>query len=171
MMNFNFGGIKGAGPSGLTTACRTKEGSGETEHRIVDHFRAYRSADEGATDYLRLLQSRYPQALEAAKSGDSQAFVHRLKSAGYFTGSEEAYTRSVSSIANQAIERGFDSIGQAGHVDQLAQLSSAEAPAPSAASIQTVSVQAFTDELVRSALRIADDSSKQSTEASVLTGL
>lgn len=101
MYNYNFAGIKGAGPSGLSVAQHTREGYGESERRIVDNFRAYRSAEEGATDYVQLLSKRFPEAVEGARQGDPGAFVRGLKSRGYFTGHEGAYLNSVASIASR----------------------------------------------------------------------
>jgi hypothetical protein len=101
MFNYNFAGIKGTGPSGLSVAQRTHEGWGSTERTITDNFRAYRTAEEGARDYVSLLKSRFPGALAAAQTGDPAATVHALKQAGYFTGDEAAYTRSVTQIARQ----------------------------------------------------------------------
>jgi hypothetical protein len=103
MFNYNFGGIKGHGPSGLTVAQSTREGSGKDQVRIVDNFRAYRSAEEGATDYLALLQRRYGSALEAAQSSDPVGFVRELKSGGYFTGDERLYARSIVRLAERAV--------------------------------------------------------------------
>jgi Mannosyl-glycoprotein endo-beta-N-acetylglucosaminidase len=111
MLNYNFGGIKGSAPSGLSATYRTHEGSGEHIRVITDHFRAYQSAAEGAVDYVRFLTSRYPAAIEAAKQGDATGFVHGLKQSGYFTDSEESYARSVSELARRAEREGFDSIG------------------------------------------------------------
>ncbi len=99
MYNYNFGGIKGQSPSGQSVAQRTKEGFGATERKIVDRFRAYDTADEGAQDYVRLLAGRYGRAVEAAKAGDASGFVRGLKSGGYFTGDPAAYERSVTSLA------------------------------------------------------------------------
>ncbi len=101
MFNYNFAGIKGSGPSGLSVAQRTHEGWGASERTITDSFRAYRTAEEGARDYVSLLKSRFPGALAAAQNGDPAATVHALKQAGYFTGDEGAYTRSVTQIARQ----------------------------------------------------------------------
>lgn len=110
MFNYNFGGIKGQGPSGLSVAQRTKEGFGASERQIVDHFRAYGSADEGALDYVRLLKARYPAAVEAARQGDPEGFVRALKARGYFTGDPQAYVRSVGSMSRQALAQGFDAL-------------------------------------------------------------
>lgn len=101
MFNYNFAGIKGAGPGGFSVAQRTVEGYGEGERRIVDNFRAYQSAEEGATDYVQLLSRRFPAAVEGARQGDAQAFVRGLKSKGYFTGHEGAYLSSVSGLASR----------------------------------------------------------------------
>jgi hypothetical protein len=101
MFNYNFAGIKGTGPSGLTVAQRTREGWGATERTITDNFRAYRSAEEGALDYVNLLSTRFPQAFAAAKTGDPAATVRALKQERYFTGDEVAYTRSVTRIARE----------------------------------------------------------------------
>jgi flagellum-specific peptidoglycan hydrolase FlgJ len=103
MYNFNFGGIKGVGPSGLTVAQRTREGYAQNERKIVDNFRAYANVEEGAQDYVRLLLSRYRSAVAAAQRGDSSGFVRGLKDKGYFTGDPVAYERSIVSIAKRAI--------------------------------------------------------------------
>lgn len=105
MWNFNFAGLKGKGPSGLSVSQRTKEGFGATERTITDQFRAYSSKEEGAVDYLGLLARRYPKALDAATQGNPESFVKELKSGGYFTGSEVAYTRSVRATTAQLLGR------------------------------------------------------------------
>lgn len=114
MLNYNFGGIKGSGPSGLSAAYKTREGFGENEQRIVARFRAYESATEGARDYVDLLARRYGDAVDNAAREDAPGFVRALKQKGYFTGEEQAYVRSVSSLAAQAQARGFDAIGASG---------------------------------------------------------
>ncbi|HEV8551660.1 MAG TPA: glucosaminidase domain-containing protein [Polyangiaceae bacterium] len=101
MYNYNFAGIKGSSPAGLSVMQRTKEGYGSTERTITDSFRAYRTAEDGADDYVALLERRFPAALDAAKAGDPAGTVRALKHAGYFTGDEVAYTRSVTSLANE----------------------------------------------------------------------
>lgn len=111
MLNFNFGGIKGTSPSGTSTVYRTREGFGANEVQLADRFRAYGSAEEGAGDYLSLLQRRYPEALQAAERGDPAGFVQALKSRGYFSGDPAAYTRSVTGLAQRALSLGFDALG------------------------------------------------------------
>lgn len=117
MYNYNFGGIKGMGPSGLSVSQRTKEGFGATEHTITDRFRAYRTAEEGATDYVKLLTRRFPEAVQAAQAGDPVGFVAGLKQRGYFTGDAAAYTRSVSSLTAQAMNNGYGAVGS--HLGEL----------------------------------------------------
>ncbi len=117
MYNYNFGGIKGMGPSGLSVSQRTREGFGATERTITDRFRAYRTAEEGATDYVKLLTQRFPEATASAQNGDAAGFVSGLKQRGYFTGDASAYTRSVASLSNQAMTQGFGAIGS--HLGQL----------------------------------------------------
>jgi hypothetical protein len=111
MLNYNFGGIKGTGPSGASTVYATHEGSGASALQIRDRFRAYDSPEQGASDYLSLLQRRYPDALQAAERGDPVGFVQALKARGYFTGDEAAYTKSVAGLAQRALALGFDALG------------------------------------------------------------
>ena len=113
MMNFNFGGIKGSSPSGLSAAYRTTEGQGAAEVKVVDRFRAYDSPIEGATDYVKFLAKRFSGAMSQAQKGDAEGFVRALKQGGYFTGSEEDYVRSVTRLTEQARVSGFDAVGRA----------------------------------------------------------
>jgi flagellum-specific peptidoglycan hydrolase FlgJ len=115
MYNYNFGGIKGVGPTGLSVEQRTKEGSGRNERQITDRFRAYESPQAGAEDYVKLLMHRYPEAVNAARKGDSEGFVQSLKQRGYFTGDMRAYQHSVSSLSKELLANEFRDIpSQAG---------------------------------------------------------
>jgi hypothetical protein len=173
MLNFNFAGLKGAGPSGLGAAYRTREGWGKTEVHAVDTFRAYRTADEGAKDYVALLARRYPRAVEAARAGDASGFVGALKERGYFTGNEAAYRRNVTALSNEALTAGFDAMGapsaaSAGGAGSRERSFSpamdfrapsavpfASSMAPGALSIDPAS---FYDEIARATLRIGGES-------------
>ncbi|MCH2110500.1 MAG: glucosaminidase domain-containing protein [Polyangiaceae bacterium] len=115
MYNNNFGGIKGVGPEGLTAAARTKEGYGAHEVKIVDHFRAYSTPESGAQDYVSLLRRKYPKALSAAQSGQAPEFVHALHQGGYFTGSPQAYTASVTRRANSYLQKGLGTLDYTNH--------------------------------------------------------
>lgn len=107
MYNFNFGGIKGASPEGFTAKLRTREVLGGEEVTIRDGFRAYSSAAQGAKDYLNLLERRFPTALDAARSGDVDGFVTRLKAGRYFTADAGQYAASLRGI----VQAGFDDSG------------------------------------------------------------
>lgn len=111
MLNYNFGGLKGTGPTGLSAAYTTREGWGEGATHGVARFRAYGSAEEGASDYVSLLARRYPDAVRAAEQGDAPGFVRALKAGGYFTDNEAAYSKSVQSLAALAARAGFDALG------------------------------------------------------------
>jgi hypothetical protein len=114
MYNYNFGGIKGTGPTGLSVEQQTKEGWGSSEQRITDRFRAYEDAESGAKDYVQLLTHRFPEAANAAKRGDAVGFVQGLKQRGYFTGDARAYQRSVSMISTGLIQADFKDDRDAG---------------------------------------------------------
>ncbi len=115
MYNYNFGGIKGVGPTGLSVEQRTKEGWGRNERQITDRFRAYESPQAGAEDYVKLLTRHYPEAVNAARKGDSEGFVQGLKQRGYFTGDVRAYQRSVSSLSKELLANEFHDVrSQAG---------------------------------------------------------
>ena len=160
MYNYNFGGIKGMGPSGLSVSQRTKEGFGASEHTITDRFRAYRSAEEGATDYVKLLTQRFPEAVQSAQAGDATGFVSGLKQRGYFTGDAAAYTRSVSSLTAQALNKGYGAVGS--HLGELG------APAESNLHATPLATQRYEDYVAGpqlsspliDALRIGDEISR-----------
>lgn len=98
MYNFNFGGIKGQGPTGETARCRTHEVLNGKEVEIRDGFRAYRTLDEGATDYVRLMRDRFPGAMAQAERGDVAGFAHALKQSHYYTADEGAYATGLKNL-------------------------------------------------------------------------
>lgn len=102
MYNFNFGGIKGTSPEGLTARYKTHEVLEGQSTVITDGFRAYRSLDEGARDYLRVMSGKFKGALHAAESGGVRAFAHELKRAGYFTAAEGEYAAGLESRLGSA---------------------------------------------------------------------
>lgn len=111
MYNFNFAGIKGTSPEGMTAVLKTREGYGETEVHIKSGFRAYGSTEAGAVDYVSLLARRYGSAVQAAKAGDPTGFAMALKDRGYYTGNEQLYSRGIASLANRAMSLGLDALG------------------------------------------------------------
>ncbi len=114
MHDFNFGGIKGVGPSGLTAKVRTREIIDGREERITDGFRAYRTPVEGATDYLSFLERRFPKALERAAEGDVSGYVAKLKAGRYFTADETAYAAAVRTHRDVTV-RGAEATAPTGH--------------------------------------------------------
>jgi hypothetical protein len=176
MFNYNFAGIKGTGPSGLSVAQRTREGYGASERTITDNFRAYRTAEEGARDYVSLLKSRFPGALEAAQNGDPAATVHALKQAGYFTGDEVAYTRSVTQIARQVGPASLEFASTS--TDSLPTLPADYAQAfavrggsggDAAGASPFVATADFSDHVLRAALRILASPTDEQERSKALT--
>jgi flagellar protein FlgJ len=95
MYNFNFGGVKGAGPGGQTANAMTHEVINGKDVTLRQHFRAYATLDEGAEDYVRLMTQRFSGALPYAATGDLNGFAHALKQAGYYTASETDYAAAL----------------------------------------------------------------------------
>ena len=110
MYNYNYGGIRGRGSSGLSCLREAHEGWGWTAVASVGRFRAYLSASEGADDYVSLLARKYPLAIAAARSGDILQFVKALRQAKYFTGSEAAYAQSLVELAERGHRAGYDAL-------------------------------------------------------------
>ena len=90
MPGHNFAGIK-ATPGAPGKTYRTIEGHGATQQEVNARFRSYESAEAGARDYVRLLATRYPDAVAAARLGDSAGFAHALARGGYFTADPKTY--------------------------------------------------------------------------------
>jgi hypothetical protein len=99
MYNFNFGGIKGASPTGDTAHYMTHEVLAGQDVTLKQGFRAYGSLDAGARDYVSVLQSRFPQAFGHAMAGDMDGFAHSLRQAHYYTASEQDYTAGLHAAA------------------------------------------------------------------------
>ena len=98
MYNYNFGGIKGSSASGETARLRTHEVLGGKDVEIRDGFRAYRSLDDGAADYVRLITDRFPAAMAQAERGDVDGFAKALKQAGYYTAAEKDYASGLRAL-------------------------------------------------------------------------
>ena len=102
MFNYNFGGIKGASPSGETAKLRTHEILNGKDVEIRDGFRAYKNIDEGAADYVRLMRDRFPGAMAQAERGDVNGFAHALKQSHYYTADEGAYASGLRGLMSSA---------------------------------------------------------------------
>lgn len=101
MYNFNFGGIKGASPTGETARYGTREViNGESVH-IKDGFRAYRSLEDGARDFVSLLSRRYAPALEKADRGDVVGYAESLRQHGYYTAPVSEYASGLTRLVGE----------------------------------------------------------------------
>jgi flagellum-specific peptidoglycan hydrolase FlgJ len=100
MYNYNFAGIKGHSPAGVTARCRTREVLGGKEVVIRDGFRAYGTIEEGARDYVRTMKAQFSGALAPAARGDVGGFANALKRAHYYTASEADYARGLTNVMN-----------------------------------------------------------------------
>jgi hypothetical protein len=118
MFNYNFGGLKGASPRGAIARYATREVENGQDRHIVDGFRAYRSLDEGAVDYVAFLQSHYAAALKAADGGNPDVFTAELKKRGYFTEELAPYAQSIRALVHdptangRAVTAGASSVGR-----------------------------------------------------------
>jgi hypothetical protein len=99
MYNYNFGGIKGASPQGDTAHYNTREVIDGKSVTLDQGFRAYGSIDEGARDYVSVLQARFPQAFAQAVSGNIDGFASALKQSHYYTAPEQEYAAGLRSAA------------------------------------------------------------------------
>lgn len=99
MYNYNFGGIKGASPTGQTAHYMTREVVAGNSVHIAQGFRAYRTLDEGAVDYVSTLQSRFGGAMTQAERGNLDGFAVSLKDAGYYTAPLAEYQSALRNFA------------------------------------------------------------------------
>jgi flagellar protein FlgJ len=153
MFNFNFGGIKGAGPSGLTARYRTHEYLDGKKVSLVDGFRAYKNIDEGATDYLRLLEKRYGSAFRAAAEGDVDGFAAALKSKGYYTAPAAGYAAALRSLAKE--EPSTTSAGSAGAAGEETMASIVDGMSSPLNALPTVALARVIDDATAMAARLA----------------
>jgi flagellum-specific peptidoglycan hydrolase FlgJ len=120
MFGHNFGGIKGRKPDGRSVLAWTRESQGDAEILALRAFRAYSDARQGALDYVRLLERRYPVALRAARAGDPGRFADALAASGYATEDANVYRQALSSLSSECLSRSIPSLA----IDRLAQASS-----------------------------------------------
>jgi len=64
-------------------------------------FRAFKTINEGAIDYLSFLQTKYKKAWNAILDGDVCKFSHELKINGYYTADESSYTKGLKSLFDE----------------------------------------------------------------------
>jgi flagellum-specific peptidoglycan hydrolase FlgJ len=109
MFGHNFGGIKGGEPDGRSVLAWTRESQGDAEILALRAFRAYSDARQGARDYVRLLERRYPVALRAARAGDPGRFADALVARGYASDDANVYRRALASLSNECLSRSIPS--------------------------------------------------------------
>lgn len=105
MFNWNFGGVK-ANPiryQGGRVFLNTTEGEQRTPTQRW--FRAYSSAEEGASDYLGVLLRNHGEAVRQVVASNNPAlYVPGIRRSGYFTGPEADYARNVSRLSRRALD-------------------------------------------------------------------
>lgn len=69
------------------------------------HFRAYRSAVEGAADYWSLLRRKYPLALDRFDAGDAMGAAQELAEGGYFGEDPKQVGESMRKLYHEYTER------------------------------------------------------------------
>jgi flagellum-specific peptidoglycan hydrolase FlgJ len=105
MLGFNFAGLKGQAPNGDGRPLLTWEHGADGPKRVRRTFRVYRSAEQGARDYIELLKNKYSRARRAAERGSPVDFVSGLAENDYFTHDAEQYTRSVTLLTLEYLKK------------------------------------------------------------------
>ncbi len=112
MRGFNFGGLKGTSPGGGSAVLKTHEGYGDHRVAIQSRFRTYATPEAGALDYVRTLQERYPEAIQAAAAGNTQGFVAGLRKRGYFTADPKDYNKAIQRLSAEHARSGGGDFSQ-----------------------------------------------------------
>lgn len=108
----NLFGIKATGWSGQSVTTGTHEYVDGVRTSQTASFRAYESAEQSFSDYVRLLKSspRYQQALQAGTN--IRSFAQGLQRAGYAT--DPSYAAKIAAIATgPTIDRALEALGNA----------------------------------------------------------
>jgi len=102
ILQFNWGNISGEGPAGYWT--HPKPSAGQPVK-----FRAYRSHDDGALAWWRLMLRRYLPVLERGDAHDPRGAVRELYRLGYVVpvspGEEQSYAAAVVKLFAAALKR------------------------------------------------------------------
>lgn len=114
MWNYNVGNIttNGKGPydyfDDLTTDEQIKPG---TWKKMNLKYRAYPSLKDGVQDYLKFISGKkYSNAWKFILNPDPIAFSKALKSSGYYTANEAAYTKTLSKLYEQYSKSHLDKV-------------------------------------------------------------
>ena len=90
MPGHNFAGIKAAPTAPGEELC-TVEGYSPPRSKGDNHPLVSASAEQGTQNYVHLLATHFPAALEAAHAGNAPAFARALAKGHYFTADPAAY--------------------------------------------------------------------------------
>ena len=74
---------------------------------LWSQFRAYKTVEDGAEDYIRFVSqnTRYAEAWKKVIAGDPAGYSQELSKAGYYTGSVVTYTTGVVRLYNEFLKR------------------------------------------------------------------
>ena len=104
MHNFNFGNVKSRAGDGYDYCmfrCYEVVGGKTVWYdppSPVTRFRAFRTAIDGAKDYIKILNKRFTLSWPSVLSGSPAAFSHALRQQGYHTADETQYTATLTSV-------------------------------------------------------------------------
>lgn len=160
MWNYNVGNITtdGTGPfdyfDDLTTDEQVKPGEWK---KMNLKYRAYPTLDAGVEDYLKLIsRGRYAEAWKHVMDPDPVAYSKALKSAGYYTADEAAYTKAMQSLYNESNKSDSYDLAMSGKVKPP----TGSAPAttrPSAPPSEVASLEQVLDNFVHMLAAAATD--------------
>src|SRR3990172_5873638 len=74
---------------------------------LQTHFRAYKTVTDGAEDYIKFISQKkqYQKAWLAVIAGDPERFGHELKISGYYTASEQLYTKGIIRLTEEFMRK------------------------------------------------------------------
>jgi hypothetical protein len=98
MYNYNFGGVKGAGPTGETASLSTHEIINGKDTVLKQNFRSYPSLDAGALDFVKLIVKGYSKTLPFAEQNDLTGYANALYAGHYFTADPTKYANRLSQL-------------------------------------------------------------------------
>jgi hypothetical protein len=71
-------------------------------------FRAFKTLDDGAFDYLKLLARRFDKAWPEIIEGDVKGYAHQLRVQNYYTADEASYTHTLEGCVKIAAKAPVD---------------------------------------------------------------
>lgn len=104
--NFNFGNVRGESPDGLYTSFKAGEVENGKEVTLEagdprNKFRAYRTAADGAADYIRALRDK-PHWWAGLHTGTIDGFIKGLTTyPAYFTANATRYAHEMEAVSTK----------------------------------------------------------------------